>query len=91
MDDAIEKLPENVYVTFDVDGLDPSVVPGTGTPEPGGLGWWDALALLRRVFEERSVVGFDVVELLPEPPSRVSDFAAARLVFKMLAYHEAAR
>jgi agmatinase len=91
MDDAIEKLPENVYVTFDVDGLDPSVVPGTGTPEPGGLGWWDALALLRRVFEERSVVGFDVVELLPEPPSCVSDFAAARLVFKMLAYHEAAR
>ena len=88
---VIDALPEKVYVTFDVDGLDPSVVPGTGTPEPGGLGWWDALALLRRVFAERTVVGFDVVELLPEPPSCVSDFAAARLVFKMLAYHEAAR
>jgi len=86
---AIDALPERVYVTFDLDGLDPSVVPGTGTPEPGGLGWWDALALMRAVFTQRSVVGFDVVELLPEPPSCVSDFAAARLVFKMLAYHGA--
>jgi len=89
--EAIEALPERVYVTFDLDGFDPSIVPGTGTPEPGGLGWWDALALLRAVFTQRSVVGFDVVELLPEPPSCVSDFAAARLVFKMLAYSEAAR
>jgi len=88
---VLEELPETVYVTFDLDGLDPSVVPGTGTPEPGGLGWWDALALLRTVFSDRKVVGFDVVELLPEPPSCVSDFAAARLVFKMLAYHEAGR
>lgn len=87
---AVAALPEKVYVTFDVDGLDPSVVPGTGTPEPGGLAWWDALALLKAVFAERAVVGFDVVELLPEPPSCVSDFAAARLVFKMLAYFEAA-
>jgi len=91
IDDVIDALPEEIYVTFDVDGLDPSVVPGTGTPEPGGLAWWDAMALLRRAFAERTVVGFDVVELLPEPPSCVSDFAAARLVFKMLAYHEAAR
>ncbi|MEM8886094.1 MAG: agmatinase [Planctomycetota bacterium] len=88
---AIAALPEEVYVTFDVDGLDPSIVPGTGTPEPGGLGWWEALALLRAVFTQRRVVGFDVVELLPEPPSCVSDFAAARLVFKMLAYAEATR
>ena len=88
---AVEALPEKVYVTFDLDGLDPSVVPGTGTPEPGGLGWWEALALLRRVFSRTTVVGFDVVELLPEPPSSVSEFAAARLVFKMLAYHGAAR
>jgi len=88
---VIEELPDTVYISFDLDGFDPSVVPGTGTPEPGGLGWWDALALLRGVFAERKVVGFDVVELLPEPPSCVSDFAAARLVFKMLAYSEAAR
>jgi len=83
-------LPERIYITFDLDGLDPSVVPGTGTPEPGGLGWWDALALLRRACTERSVVGFDIVELLPEPPSRVSDFAAARLIFKILGYLESA-
>jgi len=88
---VMAELPDTVYVTFDLDGLDPSVVPGIGTPEPGGLGWWDALALLQRVFAERRVVGFDVVELLPDPPSCVSDFAAARLVFKMLAYHEAGR
>jgi len=88
---VVDELPESVYVTFDLDGLDPSIVPGTGTPEPGGLAWWDALLLLRTVFSERRVVGFDVVELLPEPPSCVSDFAAARLLFKMLAYHEAGR
>jgi len=83
---VVETLPELVYVTFDVDGLDPSVVPGTGTPEPGGLFWWDALALLRAVAARRRVVAFDVVELLPEPSSPLSDFAAARLVMKMLAY-----
>jgi len=88
---AVAALPERVYVTFDVDGLDPSVVPGTGTPEPGGLSWWPTMALLKKVFAERTVVGFDVVELLPEPPSCVSDFAAARLVMKMLAYFEAGR
>ena len=80
---VIQQLPDNVYVSFDLDGLDPSVIPGTGTPEPGGLLWWDALALLRAVTQERRVVGFDVVELIPEP---VSNFAAAKLVFKMLAY-----
>jgi agmatinase len=84
--DVVAALPDKVYLSFDLDGLDPSIIPGTGTPEPGGLGWWDALALLRAVFTQREVVAFDVVELLPEPPSHVSDFAAARLVFKILAY-----
>jgi len=83
---VVEQLPEPAYISFDLDGLDPSIVPGTGTPEPGGIGWWDALALLRETCERRTVVGCDVVELLPEPPSCVSDFAAARLVFKLLAY-----
>ncbi|MGQ0613042.1 MAG: agmatinase [Planctomycetaceae bacterium] len=83
---VLETLPEFVYVSVDLDGLDPSVVPGTGTPEPGGLLWWDALALLREVAARRRVVAFDVVELLPEPSSPLSDFAAARLVMKMLAY-----
>ncbi|MGH7163010.1 MAG: agmatinase [Planctomycetota bacterium] len=83
---AVDALPEAVYVSFDLDGLDPSVIPGTGTPEPGGLSWWDALALLRLVAARRRIIAFDVVELLPEPPSRVSDFAAARLVMKLVAY-----
>lgn len=80
---VVETLPNDVYISFDLDGLDPSVIPGTGTPEPGGLSWWDALALLRAVAERRNVVAFDVVELLPEP---VSNVAAAKLVFKLLAY-----
>jgi len=86
VDEIVDSLPERVYLSFDLDGLDPSIIPGTGTPEPGGLGWWDTLALLRTLFEKRKVVAFDVVELLPEPPSYVSDFAAAHLVFKILAY-----
>jgi len=83
---VVAQLPETVYLSFDVDGLDPSVVPGTGTPEPGGLGWWETMALLRRVCERRKVVAFDVVELLPDARSPVSDFAAARLVMKILSY-----
>jgi agmatinase len=91
IDAVMTDLPERIYITFDLDGLDPSIVPGTGTPEPGGLAWWDALALLRRACTERTVVGFDVVELLPEPPSCVSDVAAARLIFKILGYLEAGK
>jgi agmatinase len=83
---VVAELPPKIYVSFDVDGLDPSVVPGTGTPEPGGLGWWDALALLRAALKERELVGFDLVELLPEQHSHVSDFAGAKLLFKLLAY-----
>ncbi len=78
--------PGPVFVTVDLDGFDPSVVPGTGTPEPGGLGWWQGLALLRAVCAQRQVVGFDVVELEPCAGSRVSDFAAARLVYKLMGY-----
>ncbi|MGH2570613.1 MAG: agmatinase, partial [bacterium] len=84
--DIVRGLGDPVYVTLDVDGLDPSIVTATGTPEPGGLGWWDVLDLLRAVFAARNVVGMDLVELAPVPGSRVSDFAAARLVAKMLTY-----
>jgi agmatinase len=83
---VVKELPARVYVSIDVDGLDPSVVPGTGTPEPGGLAWWDALALLRAVLSRKELVGFDIVELLPQHPSHVSDFAGAKLLFKLLAY-----
>ena len=79
-------LGKRVYVTVDVDGLDPSVMPGTGTPEPGGLRWWDVLEILRRVMKKREVVGMDLVELAPMPGNRVSDFAAARLAAKMITY-----
>ena len=86
IEEVLDALPDKVYLSFDLDGLDPSVVPGTGTPEPGGLGWWEALALVRAAIETKQLVGFDIVELLPEPPSLLSDFAAAKLLFKILAY-----
>jgi len=80
---VVDRLPNNVYISFDLDGLDPSLLPGTGTPEPGGLFWWETMALLGAVAKNRRVVGFDVVELIPEA---VSSFIAAKLVFKLLAY-----
>jgi agmatinase len=86
IDEVVAACPEKVYLSFDLDGLDPSVIPGTGTPEPGGLGWWETLALLKAVIQEREVVAFDIVELCPTPASTVSEFAAAKLLFKILAY-----
>src|SRR5690606_10282448 len=65
MDDVMSRLGEDVYITFDVDGFDPSLVPSTGTPEPGGLQWYPVMKLLRRVFAERTVHAIDVVELAP--------------------------
>jgi len=82
----LEALSDDVYITIDVDGLDPSVIPGTGTPEPGGLLWKDVLLLLREVAENRTVLGFDVVELAPIPGSVVSEFAAAKLTYRLLGY-----
>lgn len=86
IDEVIARLSDRVYVTIDLDVFDPSVVPATGTPEPGGLLWYDVLALLRTVFEKRNVVGFDVVELCPNDNSKPSDFLAAKLVYKLLSY-----
>jgi agmatinase len=86
IDEVVASLKDPVYVTFDLDGLDPAVIPATGTPEPGGLGWYQTLALLRRVGEARRVVACDVVELAPAPGSHVSDFAAAKLGYKMIGY-----
>jgi agmatinase len=84
MDKAVERLTDNVYVTFDLDGLDPSVLPATGTPLPGGLQWYPTLKFLDKVFRQRHVVGFDVVELCPQADSKVSDVLAATLVYKMI-------
>ncbi len=86
MDRALDALGPKVYLTFDVDYFDPSFVPSTGTPEPGGGDWYRTLRFLRRVFEEREVVAADVVELAPTPGLHAPDFFVAKLVYKLLAY-----
>ena len=86
IDDVLKNLTEDVYITIDLDGLDPSIMPAVGTPEPGGLLWYDTLNLLRKVFESRNVVGADVVELSPLPPDVSSDFLAAKLIYKLIGY-----
>lgn len=91
VDRVLSLLGEKVYVTVDVDGFDPAYVPGTGTPEPGGLTWRQVTGLLRRVCAERQVVGADIVEVVPIPGQRVSEFLAARLAYKMIAYIESSR
>lgn len=79
-----ESFPANVYVTIDIDCLDPSIVPATGTPEPGGLGWYDLMDALRTIAAQRSISAFDLVELAPVPGLHASDFTAARLVYNMM-------
>ncbi|MGH7542030.1 MAG: agmatinase, partial [Gemmatimonadota bacterium] len=88
---ALDALAPRVYLTFDLDFFDPSIVPATGTPEPGGPGWWDAMELLAAVFRERDVVGADVVELAPRRGEEASAFTAAKLVYKMIGYWSASR
>jgi agmatinase len=87
MDRAVEALGDPVYLTFDVDYFDPSLMPSTGTPEPGGGDWYRTLKFLRRVFRERTVVAMDVVELAPIPGMPAPDFLVAKLVYKLLGYH----
>ncbi|MCK9281851.1 MAG: agmatinase [Melioribacteraceae bacterium] len=86
MEEVVNSLKENVYITFDVDGLDPSIMPHTGTPEPGGLMWDETMNLLKRVGESKNIVGFDVVELAPDKKDTSSSFVAAKLVYKILNY-----
>jgi agmatinase len=91
IDEVIESLRDPVYVTFDLDGLDPALVPATGTPEPGGLSWYPTLELLRRLGERRHIVGCDIVELMPIAGHNASDFLAARLAYKMIGFFRPAR
>ena len=91
IDRTLAALGPSVYITFDVDFFDPSLMPSTGTPEPGGGRWYPALALLRRVFAERRVVGADVVELAPIPGMTAPDFLAAKLIYKIIGYWSEAR
>ena len=86
MDSALEQMTENVFITFDLDVFDPSIMPSTGTPEPGGLFWNETLEFLNKVFSEKNVVGFDIVELCPNSNNKAPDFLAAKLYYKMLSY-----
>lgn len=86
MDRVVESLSDTVYITFDCDGLDPAIMPATGTPEPGGLSWYEALGLLRKVFERKRVVAADIVELSPLPGNAAPTFLCAKLAYKLLGY-----
>ena len=86
LDAALDALPERVYLTIDLDGFDWSVIRSTGTPEPGGFTWEEALGIFRRLFARKDVVGFDVVELAADPADRNSAFAAAKLIYRLLGY-----
>ena len=86
MDAAIDQMTNNVFITFDLDALDPSILSSTGTPEPGGLFWYETLDFLKQVFNEKNVVGFDILELCPNEVDKSSDFLAAKLYYKMLSY-----
>jgi agmatinase len=83
---VVAALSDNVYITIDLDVFDPSIMPATGTPEPGGLLWYDVLTLLKAISSKRTVVGFDVVELCPDDGNKAPDFLAAKLIYKMLSY-----
>lgn len=83
---VIDKLGDNVYLTIDLDCFDPSVCPGTGTPEPGGLFWYDVIKLLRLLVEQKNIVAFDIVELAPMKTNKISEFLTAKLYYKILSY-----
>ena len=82
----IDFIPENIYLSIDLDVLDPSVMPATGTPEPGGLDWYQAVRLLERIVSGRRILGVDVVELCPQPGNPAPDFVAAKLLYKVMGY-----
>ncbi len=86
MQQSIDLMGDDVYITFDLDVFDPSVMPSTGTPEPGGLDWDTVIRYLRRVFDQKNVVGFDIVELAPLEHLSYPQFLVAKLYYKMLSY-----
>lgn len=91
IDDVLEKVSGNVYITIDLDAFDPAFAPSTGTPEPGGLQWYPTLELLKKVFEKCNVVAFDIVELMDSAYAKPTAFLAAKLYYKMLAYYHTAK
>jgi len=86
MDRVVDSLTDTVYITIDVDAFDPGIMPATGTPEPGGLSWHEAVRLLRKVIERRTVVGCDIVELSPLSGNVAPNFLCAKLIYKILSY-----
>jgi agmatinase len=86
MSDAIALMTDKVYITLDLDVLDPSIMPATGTPEPGGLDYYQLIRFLSRVFGKRNVVGFDIVEFAPLEGLNAPGFLVAKLYYKMLSY-----
>jgi agmatinase len=83
INNATKRLSDNVYITIDLDVFDPSIMPSTGTPEPGGLGWYEVIDLLYNIAKKKNIVGFDVVELCPSK-NVAPDFLAAKLIYKLL-------
>lgn len=84
--EALDMLSENVYITIDLDVFDPSLIPSTGTPEPGGPDYYELMNFLREVINSRNVTGFDVVELCPSPANKAPDFIAAKIIYQLLSY-----
>lgn len=90
IDRAVDQLTDTVYITLDIDALDPAYAPGTGTPEPGGLDWFGVTKLLRSVAERKTIVAADIVEVIPLPGQVVTEFLAAKLAYKIISYVQAA-
>ena len=86
MENAIDLMTEKVFLTIDLNAFDPSIMPSIGNPEPGGLLWYETLEFFKKIFKEKTVVGFDIVELCPNNNEKSSDFLAAKLYYKMLSY-----
>ncbi|MBI2645439.1 MAG: agmatinase [Deltaproteobacteria bacterium] len=85
--DLFSHLTEDVYLTIDVDGFSPSLIPSTGTPEPGGLGWYETLDILKKLFKKKNVVGMDFVEMMPIKNVVYGDFSVAKMIYKCIGYN----
>lgn len=83
---VINNLTDMVYLTIDVDGFDPSVMPGTGTPQPGGFTWYEALRIFKSVCTKKRIIGIDVVEVTPQKNSNITEFNAAKLIYRIMGY-----
>lgn len=86
LEDVIQHLTDDVYLTVDLDVLDPAIMPATGTPEPGGMSWYEIIRLIRTLCRQKRVVAFDVVELCPQPGNVAPDFLAAKLIYRIMGY-----